>query len=268
MSPGSAARHEELNRHLAKMRQWAHAAEPLGLKVPELPAWAVEFASDGEDAEAWREVLRGVERIAQQRILAALEEWEKHAQGRLRRLEAYSVDSRLEREEIEDALHAARTGDVARALSTYQQVARVVALKERHLDQAREELERLVSLFRDMEALDVAPPDDPQDLEADLERELRRGRLAPLKQRIRDLQATANRELERVYPGLIARYGSDLVKNRHDGGRIDAESAMLARAARAFHQGRTEDGVRELRRLAASGRGPRPGPLPTGAKEP
>ena len=243
------AEREELERHLTKLRQWAIAAQSLQVQVPQLPSWAIEFASSGETPEAWREVLHGVERIAQQRILQALDAWAQQAQSRLRRLEAYSVDSRLEREEIDDALHAARSGDVTRALTAYQQVARVVALKERHLDQAREELEKLVSLLRDMRALDIPSPEEPQELAAELERELRRGRLAPLKQRLRELQAEAQGELKEILPALVERWGDVLVQNRNDGLRVDREAATLARAARALSRGNLEIAVRELRRL-------------------
>jgi hypothetical protein len=249
-APGPSPDREELERHLSKLRQWAHAAQPLGIKVPALPGWAVEYAAAEEESDAWREVLRGVERIAQQRIVQALEGWQQQTQGRLRRLEAYSVDSRLEREEIEDALYSAKTGDVARALATFQQVARVLALKERHLDQAREELEKLISLLRDMEALDIPSPDDPKELAAELERELRRGRLADLKQRLRELHSEAIASLERVLPPLISRYGDQIIRWRAEGLRVDPEAGALARAARSLARGHPETAVRELRRLS------------------
>ena len=196
-------------------------------------------------------MLRGVERIAQQRIVQGLEGWARETGNRLRRLEAYSVDSRLEREEIDDALHAARTGELARALGTYHQVARVVALKERHLDQAREELERLVSLLRDMEALDLLAPDDPAELAREIERELRRGRLAPLKQRLRAIQSEAHEQLAAVIPTLVRRWGDLLLRNRAQGHRVEAEAAALARSGRAYARGRLDESLRELRHLAA-----------------
>lgn len=263
--PAAANDREELERHLSKLRHWALSAQSLGIIVPQLPSWAIEFASRGEAPEGWREVLRGVERIAQQRIVQALEAWGQQAQTRLQRLEAYSVDSRLEREEIEDAVHAARTGDISRALSIHSQVARVVALKERHLDQAREELERTVSLLRDMEALDIPLPDEPDALASELEKELKRGRLAPIKQRLRELQAEATSVLKETIPLIVSRYGDLLVKSRAEGLRRDAEAATLARAARAYARGRLELAAHELRRLGPIGPGPRPG---SGAGEP
>ena len=151
----------EITRRIARLQQWAEAAETLDLVLPSLPAWAEEAARTGPSPESWIEVVRGVERLAQQRILAALEEWEKQSKNRLTRLEAYAVDGRLERDQIDDTLHAARAGDLGQALQIYHQVDRVLALKERHLDQAREELERLVSLLRDMEALGLPTPLEP-----------------------------------------------------------------------------------------------------------
>ncbi|HEV2316061.1 MAG TPA: hypothetical protein VGV89_00595 [Thermoplasmata archaeon] len=251
-SPGSGApgQREAMDRRLAKLREWAHAAGPLGIRVPELPNWALEFVHSGEDPDRWQEVVRGIERIAQQRIVQSLEKWAQQCEGRLRRLEAYSVDSRLEREEIEDALHAARTGEVARALSTYQQVTRVVALKERHLDQARGELEKLITLLRDMQALDIPVPDDPEELGEELEQELRRGRLADLKQHLREFQGEVHQTLGRALPQLVTRYGDLLVKNRGSGGRVEGDAATLARAARSLASEHYEDSMRELRRLA------------------
>jgi hypothetical protein len=139
----------DLTRRVARLQQWAEASEPLDVALPNLPAWAEEAARNSSLTEPWMEVVRGIERLAQRRIVSALEAWEKQARLRLARLEAYAVDGRVERDQIEDVLHAARAGEVTQALQTYHQVDRVVALKERHLDQAREELERLISLLRD-----------------------------------------------------------------------------------------------------------------------
>ncbi|MCI4363758.1 MAG: hypothetical protein L3K13_05585 [Thermoplasmata archaeon] len=237
----------ELERRAARLAQWAEVARPLGVNLPELPRWAAGFARTGEDASAWAEVLRGIERVAQRRILLALEGWGERTRQRLARLEAYSVDSRLEREEIDDVLHAARLGEVPRAVASYLQVDRVVALKERHLDQAREELERLVGLLRDMATLGLPVPDELEPLEGELERELRRGRLAPLKSRLRELRASATTTLKRELPGIVGRYGDRLVKERAEGGRIDNQAGELAKAAREFSRGRLEEALRHLR---------------------
>ncbi len=240
----------ELGRRVGQLRQWSEAAQALGVTVPQLPAWTEEAMRSGLDADGWADIVRGVERLAQQRLVAALEVWERETRNRLTRLEAYSVDGRLEREQIEDVIHAARAGEVAPALSAFQQVDRVLTLKERHLDQAREELERLVSLLRDMEALGLPTPQDSSELTEDLERELRSGRLAPLKQRLRTLRAEA---LERLEPGLreyVRQYGELLLRERADGAHVELEAAELARGAREFARGHPEDALRRLRVLA------------------
>ncbi len=248
----AAPSREEIERRLAKIAHWSQAARPLGIAVPRLPEWAEEFARSGVEADGWLEVVRGIERIAQQRIVAALDGWAKDGRARLERLEAYSVDSRLERESMEDALHAARTGEIARALVAYQQVDRVVALKERHLARAREDLERLLALVSDMQALGLGAPDDSEALGRELERGLRRGALAALKQRTRDLEGEARTELERGLPRLIGHFGDQLLKRRSEGLPIETETAVLARAAREFAEGRLGEAARRLRPLAAA----------------
>ena len=249
-APDARSVGSDLTRRVARLQQWAEAAEPLEVTLPMLPPWAEEAARNGSNPEPWLEVLRGIERLAQRKIVSALDEWERRTKQRLARLEAYSVDSRLERDQIEDALHAARAGEITPALQTFHQVDRVVALKERHLDQAREELERLVSLLRDMQALGIATSLDPDDASEDLERELRAGRLAALKQQLRTLRLQAVNRLRVGVPEYITRYGTVLVEERNDGISVDLEAAELARAAREFSRGRPEDALRRLRVLA------------------
>ncbi len=239
----------ELSRRLARVVQWTEGAAPLGVQIPKLPAWAEEAARTSWNPEPWAEAVRGIERIAQKRIVVGFEEWQKRTRARLTRLEAYAVDSRLERDQIEDTLHAARTGDIAQALSTFQQVDRVVALKERHLDQAREELERVVALLRDMQALGVEPPQDPAMVEEELESELRAGKLAPLKQQIRSLRLQAVNRLKSGLPRYIAEYGDYLIDERSHGIATELEATELARGAREFFRGHPEEGLRRLRAL-------------------
>ncbi len=251
----------ELSRRLARLNQWAEGARALGTDLPRLPAWAEEAARSAPNPEPWAEVVRGIERIAQRRIVTAFEEWDKRTKSRLTRLEAYAVDSRLERDQIEDALHAARTGDIAQALATYHQVDRVVTLKERHLDQAREELERVVALLKDMAVLGVEPPVDPTEVAEDLEAELRAGKLASLKQQIRALRLQAVNRLKSGLPRYIAQYGDYLLEERKHGTATELEAMQLARGAREFFHGRPEEGLRRLRALQqthglpAAGRG-------------
>ncbi len=240
---------QELARRLARLAQWEENVEPLGVELPHLPAWAEEAARVAPNPEPWAEVVRGIERIAQRRIVAAFEEWEKRTKGRLTRLEAYAVDSRLERDQIEDTLHAARSGDIAQALATYRQVDRVVAIKERHLDQAREELERVLSLLKDMQVLGIDPPQEPAETAEDLEAELRAGKLAPLKQQIRALRLQAVSRLKSHLPRYITEYGDYLVDERTHGIATELEAVELARGARDFFQGHAEEGLRRLRAL-------------------
>ena len=239
----------DLGRRLARVGQWAEAAEPLGVELPRLPGWASEAARSAPNPEPWAEVVRGIERLAQRRIVTAFEEWERHEKSRLARLEAYAVDSRLEREQIDDALHAARVGDVAAALATFQQVDRVVALKERHLDQAREELERIVALLKDLQALGLPVPQDPADAARALEGELRAGRLAALKQLIRSLRTRATDRLRAAMPKYVSDYGDFLLRERGQGVPTEREATELAQGARDVFQGRTDDGIRRLRGL-------------------
>ena len=194
-------------------------------------------------------MVRGIERIAQKRVVTAFDEWERRTKSRLTRLEAYSVDSRLEREQIEETLHAARSGDIPQALSTFQQVDRVVTLKERHLDQAREELERVIALMKDMQALGVEPPQDPSEVADDLESELRAGKLASLKQQIRALRLQAVNRLKAGLPGYITEYGDYLLSERSHGIPTELEATELARGAREFYRGHPEEALRRLRAL-------------------
>jgi len=239
----------ELGRRLARIGQWAESAEALGVELPRLPAWAEEAARTAPNPEPWAEVVRGIERLAQRRIVTAFEEWDRRAKGRLARLEAYAVDSRLEREQIDDALHAARVGDVAHALATFQQVDRVVALKERHLDQAREDLERIVSLLKDLQALGLAVPEDPGEVAKNLEAELRAGRIAPLKQQIRALRLQTIDRLKSALPRFVSEYGDFLLRERARGIATEREATELAQGARDVFQGRPEEGVRRLHTL-------------------
>jgi hypothetical protein len=239
----------ELNRRLSRIAQWAEGAGPLGVEIPRLPAWAEEAARSSPNPEPWAEAVRGIERLAQRRIVEAFEDWEKRTKGRLTRLEAYAVDTRLEREQIEETLHAARTGDIAQAITTFQQVDRVVALKERHLDQARDELERVVALLRDMQALGVEPPQDPAYSADALEGELRAGKLAALKQQIRSLRLQAVNRLKSGLPRYIAEYGDFLIEERTHGVATELEATELARGAREFFRGHPEEGLRRLRAL-------------------
>jgi len=248
-APASTPFTAELSRRLSRLAQWEEAAQPLGVDLPRLPEWAEEAARASVTPDSWTEVVRGIERLAQRRIVASFEQWERRLKARLTRLEAYSVDSRLEREQIDDALHAARIGDVGQALATSHQVDRVVALKERHLDQARDDLERLVSFLKDLTVLGLGPPRDPAAVAETLESELRAGRLAPLKQEVRSLRSQAVEALKVGLPRYVSEYGDHLLEERRRGLSTDREVTALAQGARDVVQGRPEEGIRRLRIL-------------------
>ncbi len=251
----------DLNRRLARLAQWASASETLDVQLPRLPTWAEEAASRSRSPESWAEVVRAVERLAQRRLGEAFDKWEARTSGRIGRLEAYSVDSRLERGQVEDAVHAARLGDIAQALATSQQVDRVVALKERHLDQARGDLERLSVFLRDLEALGLVEAGETAEVATELERELRTGRLASLKQRLRLLRSRAASRVAEALPELTGRIGDRLAAERQAGAANDAEVRELATAAREVLAGRVEEGVHRLRTLqSARGLGAPDGP--------
>jgi hypothetical protein len=239
----------ELNRRLARLAQWSESAEALGVELPRLPAWAEEAAARSRTPEAWTEAARGVERLAQRRLVEAFDRWEERTNARIARLEAYSVDSRLEHSQVEDAVHAAKVGDLAQALATFQQVDRVVALKERHLDQARSDLERLLAFLRDLEALGLVEAGEPAEAGAELERELRTGRLATLKQRLRLLRSRAVAKISEACAEYTARFGDQLAADPRTGGAAEVDARELATAARAIVLGHPEEGVRRLRAL-------------------
>lgn len=264
-TPAAPLSGNEIDRRIARLAQWDEEARMLGVQLPVLPAWAEPFAHADEDRGGWAQVLRGIERVAQRRVVEALEGWEEKTRARLVRLEAYSVDSRLEREEIDEVLHAARVGEIQRAVTGYVRVDRVVALKERHLDRAREELERLVEMFRDMPPLGLTPPQAADELSATLEQELRRGQLAALHSRLRELRATAAVQLRLELPGLITRIGDALSRERAKGRKVDPEAATLARAAREFARGRFEESLHHLRRTGVPGGGALREPRSTGS---
>ncbi len=253
----------DLPRRLARLTQWADAAETLGVELPSLAKWAEEAATRSRNPEAWSEVVRGVERLAQRRLNEAFDRWEERTNGRIGRLEAYSVDSRLERGQVEDAVHAAKVGDVAQALATFQQVDRVVALKERHLDQARGDLERLVAFLKDLEAIGLVETGEPAEVAVELERDLRTGRLAPLKSRLRLLRSRAVARSQEALPELVARLGDRLVPEVRGHAELP-DARELATAARAIVLGHAEDGARRIRALSAK-RGLLPAPRPRAA---
>lgn len=185
-------------------------------------------------------------------VNAAFERMRERVTPRIARLQAYAVDTRLERDQLEQAMQAAQAGELALALSTFQQVDRVVALKERHLEQARDDLERLLALLRDVEAIGAGIPERVEALADELEADLRGGRLAALHQRIRSVRTRAADALRGTLVSYVARVGDRLVVEREGGLATDAEATDLAEGARRVLAGQVEEGARLLRRVGAS----------------
>jgi hypothetical protein len=245
--PDPAAAAEAAER-LTQLERWRTAAETLDVVLPVVPRW-VETRIRKEPDAGWIAFLEEVERTARTQMLEALKAWEKRTLGRLQRLESYSIDDRLEREQVEDAVSAARGGEIARSLAVVQQVDRVLSLKERHLDVAREELERLIDLVRDLRALGIDVPYDPKELSDELEGELRAGRLAPLKGQLRALRLEIVRLLKGAFPVYVARYGEHLARERAGGREVTPQIAELVRCSKAYSEGRPDEAVQRLRRL-------------------
>ncbi len=242
----------ELHQRLARVSGWTDAVRPLGVSLPRFPGWAERALGSTPNPEAWAEAVRGFEEIAQQRILEAFERWNARIGARLDRLEGYAVDNRLEREQIAETLRAVREGRIAPALSTFPQVDRLVAIKERHLDQACDDLEQLVAFVADLEGLGVARAGEAAEARAALEADLRAGKLVLLKQQIRALrQEAANRLRERL-PSLVRELGDRIASERRETGASNPGARDLARAAREVREGRLEAGARRLHELAST----------------
>ncbi|HLY76508.1 MAG TPA: hypothetical protein VKT21_01325, partial [Thermoplasmata archaeon] len=86
-------------------------------------------------------------------------------------------------------------------------------------------------------------------LSQELERELRSGRLASLKQQLRALRAQSLEQIQRELPGFVSRYGDFLQGERLQGTPVETEIAELGRGARLLTQGQEEEAVHRMRRL-------------------
>ncbi len=268
--PAAPSPSAELARRLGHLVEWADAARPLGIELPRPPTWAEEAAGRTDHPEVWEKAVHHLELEARRQVNAAFERMRERIGPRIARLKAYSVDTRLEHDQLEEAMHAARAGELAVALSAFQQVDRVVALKERHLEQARDDLERLLALLHDLEAIGVDASERASAISSELEADLRAGRLAVLRQRIRAVRAKAVEALRAALPGYVARLGDRLVLEQEAGVPTDAEAAELAEGARRVLAGRWEEGVRLLRRIGSSrsirvAPAPKDGAAPSGA---
>lgn len=246
-APGSA----ELLGRLERLGQWSEAALGLGVALPALPSWVTEAVRRTGADPAWGATLDRIERDVRQRIAPAFDQARERLSRRLLRLEAYAIDTRLERTQLEEMARTWRSGDLAGALWTFPQLERVVAVKERHLDQARDDLLTLLGFVRDLEAIGVATGAGAGALAAELEPELRAGRLSSLRQRLRSDRQAAVEAFRAAVPRLVTQLGGRLAAEQERGLATDADVRDLAAGAREALEGQPEDGARMLRRVAA-----------------
>jgi Asp-tRNA(Asn)/Glu-tRNA(Gln) amidotransferase C subunit len=231
---------------LNRLRGWAEAGPVLGVVVPDLPAWAEEFSREPAERRRWQKALRELEAAAQERVLTAVEERLQQIEERIRVLTSYSVDSRLETEGVREALAAVPRGDPDELIAAYRQLDRVVSLKERHLEQARTDLEELMEFLAEVKELDLGAVPDPVSVEREFDSELRKGRLVPLKQWLRRIRSEAQSEARAAGPARVRSIGRTLAEAKARGEEVGAASAALARAARAFSKDETEAAVHAL----------------------
>lgn len=243
---------EDLLRRVDRLAQWADAARPLGLELPRCPSWTPEAIAHAETTEPWAEALGRLEQEARHRADRQFREVLDRLAPRLTRLEAYSIETRQEREQVDEASRAARSGDLALALWMFPQVDRVVAVKERHLEQTRAELERLLGFLHDVEAIGLGGPERSGPLASELEAELRAGHLSALRQRARQARALAAETVRAALAGYVAKLGDRLVLEHQRGLATGPAARDLAEGARRVLEGQTEEGVRLLRRIGSS----------------
>jgi hypothetical protein len=242
----------EVERRAAKLRTWAEAVGSMPVEVPTLPSWAAASIRFDEDPAPWLELVRDLERIGTRRVSEMISVMERKLRARVARLEAYSMDSHREREEIDQAVHAADIGDVATALDGFRRIDKVIAVKEQQLDQARADLEHMVTLVTDMEALALAPPERGEVLGPRLEALLRHGDLHGLHGELTSIRTRTDAALHEALPPLVSHLGDRLLLERARGNRVDRDVTELARAARAIARNRMEDGMNHLRRIGST----------------
>jgi len=242
----------EIERRAAKLRAWGEAVGPMPVDVPVLPSWAGATVRYDDDPGPWLELVRDLERIGTRRISEMLSVTARKLRARVARLEAYSMDSHREREEIDQAVHAADTGDIATALDGFRRIDKVVAVKEQQLDQARGDLEHMVTLVTDMEALTLQPPERGELLGPRLEELLRHGDLHGLHSELTSIRTRTEAALHEELPSLVSRLGDRLLLERARGNRVDRDVTELARAARAIARNRMEDAMNHLRRIGST----------------
>ncbi len=238
-----------LQSRIQRLQTWQERSKGLRVVVPTLPTWAEGMTSTPAEEERWEEGVRGLERTAYKEISTALEAWQKESQGRLNRLEAYGLPSPTERRSLEEIQRAIKAGDLDRALELYQKVANVVIMKERNLDDAIDSVEALKVLAADMDALGISPPWKDGGVAPRLESELRAGKVSEAHREAAALRQSAAEAIVGTLPSKVNEAADRVAREKGQGQDVGTDAALLARAARALHQGRAEDALREMVRF-------------------
>lgn len=237
-----------LQNRVAKLQKWRDLSKGLRVVVPTLPGWAEGMESPA-DEERWEEGVRGLERTAYKEISQALDAWQRESGGRLNRLEAYGLPSPTERRSLEEIQRALKAGDLDRALELYQKVANVVVMKERNLDDAIDSVEALKVLTADFDALGIPTPWKDAGAAGRLEGELRAGKVSEAHQEATGLRKSASDLLARTLPSKVNEAAERVAQEKVQGQDVGGDVALLAKAARALRQGRSEDALREMVRF-------------------
>lgn len=245
-SPGLSPRVQERFQRLVV---WQEGAKRLGVEIPLLPGWAKEAAAEDQNEERWEEVLRGVERVAHVDITKALETWHHETAARLTRLEAYDIPSPNEKKNLLEVGRATRAGDLDRALELYQKVDRVVTLKERALDQARDDVESLGVLIADMRTMGLPLPADDPNIMGRLEADLRKGKVGETRAQVAELKEKAHASLIGALPPIVNAAAEKAAVDKAEGKDVSADVGLLARSARALRKGQPEEALRGVVKL-------------------
>ncbi|MDE1821115.1 MAG: zinc ribbon domain-containing protein [Euryarchaeota archaeon] len=238
-----------LTQRMQRLQSWQEKARGLRVVVPTLPGWVEGMGSSAAEEERWEEGVRGLERAAYKELSAALEAWQRESTGRLNRLEAYGLPSPTERRSLEEIQRELKGGNLDRALELYQKVANVVIMKERNLDDAIDAVEAVKVLASDMEALGIPTPWKDLGAAPRLESELRAGKVSEAHEEANDLRKSAGEVLSQVLPPKVNEAADRVAQDKGKGQEVATEAALLARAARALRQGRSEDALREMVRF-------------------
>ncbi|MCI4349240.1 MAG: zinc ribbon domain-containing protein [Thermoplasmata archaeon] len=232
---------------LARLTAGRAVATEFELRLPRIPEWVATLVEQG--APEAGALVEEAEAATREKLGEAFQLWATETEPRVARLADYGIEVASERDQIATALQSAFAGDTARAAESRRAVDRVLATKERHLQDAAEGIETTVRLLDNLRALGLRVSRDPSSLRARLEGELKQGHLAPLKQELRAARSEVTRTLKAELPGWIASYGRKLVERGTTGADVGGEASALAAAARAYSEGHPDEALRQLRSL-------------------